>query len=97
MLAAGLVEEAREALATPYAPTAMQAIGYKELAPYLAGDVSLAEAVENLKRSTRRYAKRQLSWFRRMASVQPLYVDEYPDTAALTAAAWNVIRTHYGV
>lgn len=97
MLAAGLVEEAREALATPYAPTAMQAIGYKELAPYLAGDVSLTEAVENLKRATRRYAKRQLSWFRRMESVQPLYVDEYPDTAALTAAAWNVIRTHYGV
>ena len=63
MLASGLVEEAR--LGTK--GTAAQAIGHKELEPYLRGECTLDEAVERLKQETRRYAKRQLSWFRRMA------------------------------
>lgn len=85
MLQNGLLAEAERLLAAPTAPTAMQAIGYKELAPYFAGTLTLAEAVDNLKRSTRRYAKRQLSWFRRLA--EPLYVDDYPDPADLLQAA----------
>ena len=44
--------------------TASQAIGYKELLSYIRGDVSLDEAKENIKQSSRRYAKRQLTWFR---------------------------------
>lgn len=85
MLQNGLLAEAETLLAAPTAPTAMQAIGYKELAPYFAGTLTLEEAVDNLKRSTRRYAKRQLSWFRRLA--EPLYVDDYPDPADLLLAA----------
>ncbi len=85
MLQNGLLAEAERLLAAPTAPTAMQAIGYKELAPYFAGTLTLDEAVDNLKRSTRRYAKRQLSWFRRLA--EPLYVDDYPDPADLLQAA----------
>ena len=85
MLQNGLLAEAERLLAAPTAPTAMQAIGYKELAPYFAGTLTLSEAVDNLKRSTRRYAKRQLSWFRRLA--EPLYVDDYPDPADLLQAA----------
>ena len=50
MLADGLLEEAERVLASPEAPTAMQAIGYKELAPYFAGECSLEQAVENLKK-----------------------------------------------
>lgn len=71
-VAAGLVEEARALLAryapqvaAGHGPTALQALGYKELLPYLRGQASLAEALAALKRDTRRYAKRQLSWFRR--------------------------------
>jgi tRNA dimethylallyltransferase len=45
--------------------TSMQAIGYKEIVWYLEGLVSLDEAVERIKMETRRYAKRQLTWFRR--------------------------------
>ena len=45
--------------------TAAQAIGYKEFFPYFEGQCSLDEAKENIKRETRRYAKRQLTWFRR--------------------------------
>ncbi len=92
MVENGLLEEARAVLSGPYAPTAMQAIGYKELRPYFDGEVSLAEALDNLKKSTRHYAKRQLSWFRRIPYAHVLYVDEFEDLASLTKAAlavWN--------
>lgn len=55
--------------------TAAQAIGYKELISYLDGEATLAEAVEFLKLSTRRYAKRQLTWFRHNEGAKRLYVD----------------------
>jgi tRNA dimethylallyltransferase len=67
MLEAGLVEEAASLMKMPDAEnfTSMQAIGYKELAAYLGGTVSLQDAVDQIKRGTRRYAKRQMTWFRR--------------------------------
>lgn len=76
MLEQGLLEEARRVLSSPYSRTAMNAIGYKELAPWVSGERSLEEAVEQLKQSTRRYAKRQLTWFRREAWVHWIFVDE---------------------
>lgn len=63
MLAQGLVGEAK---AMPQG-TAAQAIGHKELQPYLHGKASLDDCVENLKRETRRYAKRQITYFGRLA------------------------------
>lgn len=96
MVENGLLEEAEWVLKSPYAPTAMQAIGYKELRPYFDGELSLEEALDNLKKSTRHYAKRQLSWFRRMPYAQFLYVDDYADSAALCEAAvslWNTYLT----
>ncbi len=57
-------------------PTAAQAIGYKELFPYFRGEVSLSQAVEDIKRESRRYAKRQITWFSREERVEFLYVDE---------------------
>ena len=87
MLADGLAEEARAFLSAGHAPTAMQAIGYKELIPWLAGEKSLDEAAEDLKQSTRRYAKRQLSWFRRMDGAAFLYADDYATAAELIDAA----------
>lgn len=56
--------------------TARQAIGHKELQPYIDGKITLDEATENLKRETRRYAKRQLTWFRRNENINWLYADE---------------------
>lgn len=73
-------------------PTAAQAIGYKELFPYLEGALSLEKAVENLKQATRNYAKRQLTWFRREKEITCLYVDAYKDIAALTDAAAVLIE-----
>ena len=76
MMEAGLLEEARRVLSQEGSKTALQAIGYKELAPYLAGEIPLEQAVENIKRETRRYAKRQLTWFRREEQIHWLYLDE---------------------
>lgn len=76
MLASGLLEEAKEILSGEHASTAMQAIGYKELEPYFKGELSLLDAAENLKRETRRYAKRQLTWFRRDKEIFWVYPDE---------------------
>ena len=64
MMEQGLLDEARRNLNIS-AETAAQAIGHKELAAYLNGDCPLEEAVENLKRKTRNYAKRQITWFKR--------------------------------
>ncbi len=71
-LAAGLVEEVRGLLAKGYARTlpAMQGLGYKEIVAYLDGAVTLDEAVRQLKRNTRRFAKRQYTWFRRDDRIQ---------------------------
>lgn len=76
MMEQGLVEEAKAFLEKHPGNTAIQAIGYKELAPYFRGEIPLEEAVENIKRETRRYAKRQLTWLRREEGAKWLYVDE---------------------
>lgn len=66
MIELGLVEETRQLLDQGYSKTLTsgQALGYKEIVRYLKGECSLEEAVELIKRDTRRYAKRQLTWFR---------------------------------
>jgi tRNA dimethylallyltransferase len=66
MLVAGLLNEVRDLLAAGYrgALTAAQAIGYKELVPVLESGAPLADAVDTIKQATRRYAKRQFTWFR---------------------------------
>ncbi len=64
MVQSGLVEEARENMSRESA-TASQAIGPKELFPYINGSIPLEDALDNLKRKTRNYAKRQITWFKR--------------------------------
>jgi len=68
MLEAGLVAEVKALMreGMPADSTAFQAIGYKEIAACLQGEYSLEEAIARVKQSSRRYAKRQLTWFRRM-------------------------------
>lgn len=75
MLEAGLLAEAEEFFTHKDYVTASQAIGYKELKPYFDGECSLTEAVENLKRETRRYAKRQLTWFRKDSRINRISAD----------------------
>ena len=78
MISDGLAEEA-EALYKRYGRrnfTAFSGIGYKELFDFFDGKKTLSEAVEEIKQSTRRYAKRQLSWFRRNKDIHWLVPDE---------------------
>lgn len=63
MVSRGLLEEAAELRELVSENGAGQAIGHKELYPYIDGEISLEEALSNLKRATRRYAKRQITWF----------------------------------
>ena len=81
MLEAGLIDEVRSILdmGVPADATAMQGLGYKEIAGYLRGDIELGRAVELLKRNTRRFAKRQFTWFRRDKRIQWINVSEYSD------------------
>ena len=69
MLEEGLLEEARWLYDHYPDVQASKGIGYKELFPYFKGEQSLAEASEILKRNTRRFAKRQLTWFRNRMEV----------------------------
>jgi tRNA dimethylallyltransferase len=73
MMKAGLLEEARYILNKKCSKTAISAIGYKEFIPYFEGKISLEKAVETLKQDTRRYAKRQLTWFNRDESIDWIY------------------------
>lgn len=87
----GLVEEARRCLDENKA-TAAQAIGHKELIPYFSGDMTLDAALDNLRMQTRRYAKRQLTWFRRDERVRWLYIDEYADFGELADSAYALCK-----
>lgn len=72
MVEAGLVAEAQQVLIHPETQAA-KGIGYKEFAPYFAGTCSLEETVAQIKQQSRRYAKRQLTWFKNRLA--PRWVD----------------------
>lgn len=69
MLSKGLPEEVRNLLLLHPGKTAMQAIGYKEMAAHFKGEYSMDEAVRLIKKRTRNYAKRQFTWFRQESGI----------------------------
>ena len=75
MVENGLVEEAKTFLTMNLNSTSTMAIGHKELIPYFNHEVELDTCLENLKMQTRRYAKRQLTWFRKDENINWLYID----------------------
>ncbi len=77
MLENGLEAEARDYLSQKNTSTSSQAIGCKELKPYFDGEISLSEAADNLRQATRRYAKRQLTWFRRNKEINWFMLDSF--------------------
>ena len=103
MVSRGLVEEAEAFCKTDPAGTAKQAIGYKELAPYFQGACSLQQALDKLKMETRRYAKRQLTWFRRNDAIHWLMIDRlaFPDllreSLSIIARETGLVPTDKGV
>lgn len=96
MAARGLFEEVEALLAAGLSPesTAMQAIGYKEAVLALRGEVSRAEALALVKQASRRYAKRQLTWFRREPDTRWILWEGEPD---IEAAAEKIRNSESGI
>lgn len=91
MMDEGLVDEVEGLLKMGYGRglTSMQALGYKEIAEYLQGGISKEEAIRILKRDTRHYAKRQLTWFRRDSRIFWVDTDNFHNREVLME---NIIR-----
>ena len=94
MLQRGLLEEIRELLSSgvPETATAMQAIGYKEFVGALEGKCTVEEAADQVRQSSRRYAKRQLTWFRRNQAVHWLIRQEGQGPDEIFRAARQILR-----
>ncbi len=96
MIENGLIDEAKDFYNTSSDTTACQAIGYKELAPYFNDELSLEECVEKLKQETRRYAKRQLTWFRKNENINWVYPDDYNNENEMYNYVYMVIKEFLG-
>ena len=92
MMQNGLLDEAQNVINSKLSQTSIKAIGYKELIPYFNNEKSLDECIEKLKRETRRYAKRQLTWFKRDADINWLYIDKYNSFNELYNEAVSIIE-----
>lgn len=99
MMEAGLVKEVEKLVEMGYnkCNTSMQGIGYKEVLDYLNGKYSLEETVYIIKRNTRRYAKRQMTWFRRIQETRWLVVDENTDFKELAKKIINDCIASFGI
>lgn len=85
MISRGLVEEVQELLDQGYTgeENSLQTVGYQEIFASLQGEISLDEAVSEIKKHTRHYAKRQMTWFRNQHDVQWFQVEQYDTSATL--------------
>jgi len=99
MMARGLVREVRGLLERGYHPelVSMQGLGYKEIAGYLHNRYSLEEAVQLLKRNTRRFAKRQLTWFRRYSNIKWIDMGQYVSTGHAATGIAGMARNKWQV
>lgn len=96
MLENGLEAEAKDYLSRKNTATSSQAIGCKELKPYFDGEITLAEAADNLRQATRRYAKRQLTWFRRNKEINWILIDKFNSKAEMQNTAFEIIKKWKG-
>ncbi|ETI92784.1 MAG: tRNA dimethylallyltransferase [Intestinibacter bartlettii DORA_8_9] len=94
MLENGLLDEVKELLKMGYTKDmiSMQGIGYKEMIKYLDGEYTYDEAIEIIKRDSRRYAKRQLTWFKRYQDAKWFDLDKYQDIEILKEDIINHIE-----
>lgn len=85
MMDNGLIDEVKNLIKMGYTKEmiSMQGIGYKEIIKYLDEEYTLDEAIEIIKRDSRRYAKRQLTWFRRYDNAKWFNLDEYDNSQVL--------------
>lgn len=98
MIARGLFREAEELLDRGIGEdsTALQAIGYKEAVLALRGELSREEAAERIKLASRRYAKRQITWFKRREDALRIMLDDEPDYAEALELSLDFIADYFG-
>lgn len=94
MLKNGLIEEVKGLLDRGYTKDmiSMQGIGYKEIIKYFDGEYTLEEAIEIIKRDSRRYAKRQLTWFRRYEDAKWFEIDKFDSAEELKDAVVSYVK-----
>ncbi len=96
MVKMGLIEEARQLWQSAPMKTAANAIGYKELIPYFENEMSLPECIDKIKQETRRYAKRQLTWFRRNDSIEWVVIGDFSKKCEIFEKSQKAIAK-YGI
>lgn len=96
MIKAGLEDEVKALLNSgiPRDAQAMRGIGYKEMIAYLDGELSFSEAVDKIKQATRHFAKRQLTWYRKMPYITRLDIDNM-ESGELLEAALKLVREKF--
>lgn len=94
MMESGLIEEVKKLLSMGYDKNliSMQGIGYKEIVKYLEGEYTLDEAIEIIKRDSRRYAKRQITWFKRYKDSEWFDLEKYDNMELLKEDIMNFIE-----
>lgn len=96
MVENGLIDEARSLWLEGGMATASNAIGYKELIPYFENNASLWECLDKIKQETRRYAKRQLTWFRKNDSIEWIIIDDFSKKCEIFEKSQKAIAK-YGI
>lgn len=94
MISLGLLNEARQLFNDGYSKTSIQAIGYKEFENYFNGSNSLNEVIEKIKQNSRRYSKRQMTWFKKNKQILWLSVDEYKNFDDLIRYSCQIIEDY---
>jgi len=94
MIKDGLINEVAGLLAQGYSPALkpLGGLGYKEIIRHLTGEISLEEAIRLIKRNTRHFAKRQMTWWRRDCRIIWLHREDYKDMNELTYASAQIIK-----
>lgn len=98
MLQQGLAEEVRNLLNSGVSPESqsMRGIGYKEMVNYVQGTGTLEQAVDDIKKGTRHFAKRQLTWYRKMPYVHWYHPALYRERGLVDNVSWNIARFFKG-
>ncbi len=97
MVVNGLVAEAESLWRENGMKTASNAIGYKELIPYFENQMTLEACIDSIKQETRRYAKRQLTWFRKNTRIQWIFLDEFNKKNEISEKSEKTIENYFNL
>ncbi len=97
MVENGLVEEAERLWREKGMKTSSNAIGYKELIPYFENQMTFEACIDRIKQETRRYAKRQLTWFRKNTRIKWIFLDEFNKKNEISEKSEKTIENYFNL